>query len=353
MIVFVTSGTRGDVQPYVVEARRRQQAGQAVAVATHRAFEPLVTRAGVPFLPLADNPSDWLVRNPGALTPARPLATVRYLRAVRPLQRRLIDSAMPILAQASQIVAGLSSLWVGPIAAVRDIPVTWAFLQPLTPTRHFAISVLPFRVPGALNRLSYALVDRAISLQWGGTALLSRATRGEVINVFDPVLVPPPADWPTGHKPVGFWLDAPAPLPDDVLRFLDRATRPVYFGAGAGSVRDATQMRNWAARLGNDLGVQVLLNTGEAPGLLSADVLVVRDVSHAALFPRLHQVIHHGGAGTTGAAQAAGVRSVITPVFADQFFWELCARSSGIEARPLPMRTLTYEALRQRVQDAN
>merc|ERR1712141_879288 len=41
--------------------------------------------------------------------------------------------------------------------------------------------------------------------------------------------------------------------------------------------------------------------------------------SHENLFPRVKCIVHHGGAGTTNAALRAGVPSIITPVFFDQW----------------------------------
>ena len=54
-------------------------------------------------------------------------------------------------------------------------------------------------------------------------------------------------------------------------------------------------------------------------GRLGDDVLVVEDVPHAWLFPRMAAVVHHGGAGT--AALRAGTPAAVSPLFADQFFW--------------------------------
>lgn len=50
-------------------------------------------------------------------------------------------------------------------------------------------------------------------------------------------------------------------------------------------------------------------------------VLVVDAVPHDWLFPRVHAVVHHAGAGTTAAAVRAGVPSVTVPVAMDQGFW--------------------------------
>ncbi len=50
-------------------------------------------------------------------------------------------------------------------------------------------------------------------------------------------------------------------------------------------------------------------------------VLLISAVPHKWLFPRCACVVHHGGAGTTGAGLLAGRPTAILPVFADQQFW--------------------------------
>lgn len=49
------------------------------------------------------------------------------------------------------------------------------------------------------------------------------------------------------------------------------------------------------------------------------NILFVKKASHENLFPRVKCIVHHGGAGTTNAALRAGVPSIITPVFFDQW----------------------------------
>jgi len=49
------------------------------------------------------------------------------------------------------------------------------------------------------------------------------------------------------------------------------------------------------------------------------NILFVESVSHEWLFTKVLCTVHHGGAGTTVAAMRAGVPTIITPVFLDQF----------------------------------
>jgi UDP:flavonoid glycosyltransferase YjiC (YdhE family) len=75
------------------------------------------------------------------------------------------------------------------------------------------------------------------------------------------------------------------------------------------------------------------------------DILLVGDVPHDWLFPRTAAVVHHAGAGTTGAGLRAGVPAVPVPVLVDQPFWADRLHRLGVAPRPLPVHELTAETL--------
>jgi sterol 3beta-glucosyltransferase len=56
-------------------------------------------------------------------------------------------------------------------------------------------------------------------------------------------------------------------------------------------------------------------------------------------------VVHHGGAGTTGAGFRAGVPSVLVPHMGDQPFWAKRLTELGVGPQPIPRRKLTSERL--------
>lgn len=64
------------------------------------------------------------------------------------------------------------------------------------------------------------------------------------------------------------------------------------------------------------------------------NVLFIKSAPHSWLFPRCACVVHHGGAGTTAAAVLAGVPSIITPVWADQWYWGERVDSNGVGILP-------------------
>jgi sterol 3beta-glucosyltransferase len=97
------------------------------------------------------------------------------------------------------------------------------------------------------------------------------------------------------------------------------------------------------------LGVSSEVLGGELRG---ADVFAMEGVPHAWLFPRMRYILHHGGAGTTGAAAAAGVPSTAIPFSADQAFWARQIHRLGVGPAAPPARHLTRGHLEAILNDA-
>jgi sterol 3beta-glucosyltransferase len=93
-------------------------------------------------------------------------------------------------------------------------------------------------------------------------------------------------------------------------------------------------------------GVRAVVQSGWADlGPVGDDILVVGDMPHDWLFPRMAAVVHHAGAGTTGAGLRAGVPAVPVPVLLDQPFWASRLHRLGVAPYPLPLDELTAGTL--------
>jgi UDP:flavonoid glycosyltransferase YjiC (YdhE family) len=102
-------------------------------------------------------------------------------------------------------------------------------------------------------------------------------------------------------------------------------------------------------------GQRVVL--GVSPQALGAgregpDVLAVDGIPHRWLFPRMRYILHHGGAGTTGAAARAGIPSTAIPFSADQVFWARRIYRLGLGPAAPPARRLTRDQVDALLQDA-
>jgi UDP:flavonoid glycosyltransferase YjiC (YdhE family) len=175
---------------------------------------------------------------------------------------------------------------------------------------------------------------------------------------FSPSVIPAPADWSADDHVTGYWfLDPPADWtpPPDLLNFLQAGSPPVYIGFGSMGNRKPAEV--------TDLVLQALAKTGQRAILLSgwgglqktdlpASVFMIDSIPHAWLFARVAAVVHHGGAGTTGAGLRAGMPSIVIPFTTEQAFWGRRVQDLGVGPAPIPRSRLTVERLAQAIQDA-
>jgi vancomycin aglycone glucosyltransferase len=156
----------------------------------------------------------------------------------------------------------------------------------------------------------------------------------EVWLAADPMLGPPPVTAAVAVVQTGAWVLADErALPPELEAFLDAGHPPVYLGFGSmPAAPQASRALTLAARA---VGRRAILSrgwAGLAPVDGAPDVIVIDDVSHAALFPRCAAIVHHGGAGTTTAAALAGAPQVACPLFGDQPYWAGRIEALGIGA---------------------
>jgi sterol 3beta-glucosyltransferase len=134
-----------------------------------------------------------------------------------------------------------------------------------------------------------------------------------------------------------------------VAEFLNAGPPPVYVGFSSMIPRDPESTIHLALRALQAAGTRGILGSGWMPpdlhDDLPEDVLVLDEIPHDWLFPRVAAVVHHGGAGTTGAAIRAGTPEVVVPFYADQPFWGARVTALGLGPPPIPEKSLTAEAL--------
>jgi sterol 3beta-glucosyltransferase len=99
-------------------------------------------------------------------------------------------------------------------------------------------------------------------------------------------------------------------------------------------------------------GVRVVFATGWSQSAeidLPEKVLMIENAPHDWLFPQMRAVVHHGGAGTTGAGLRAGRPTLVCPFLGDQPFWGQQVRLLEAGPDPLPERHITAERLADRL----
>ncbi|RSS94216.1 glycosyltransferase [Streptomyces sp. WAC05292] len=359
-ILIVTAGSRGDVAPFTGLGRRLRDAGHEVAVAAHPALAGLVEGCGLECRPVPGDPEGLM----------RGWSQAASREEARALTRAYAEGLADGVAEAAEGGTDLLLTAFGPaplsLAAgeALRVPVIGTYLTPSFATRRFP---LPPAAPGAglgpEGNLAAGrdVVARAAGVFAGSAARLRRRLGlpaeapaqpdglRPVFHGFSPLVVPRPGDWPSGVGVSGYWWPARPDgwrPPADLGGFLRAGPPPVFIGFGSMAAGEGERLGALVAAAVRRAGVRAVVQAGWAGLDACGDgVLAVGDVPHDWLFPRTAAVVHHAGAGTTGAGLRAGVPAVPVPVMADQPFWAARLHRLGVATRPLPFRDLTADAL--------
>ncbi|MER5207442.1 glycosyltransferase [Streptomyces sp. NPDC002825] len=360
-ILIITAGSRGDVAPFTGLGRRLLDAGHEVAVAAHASFAALVGGCGLEHRLMPGDPQELL----------RGWSRAASREEAQALTRAYADGLADGVADA---VAGGADLLLtahGPAPLSRTageasgIPVIGTYLVPSFATREFPLPHARGTEDGGPEGNLAAgrdVLRRAEGAFAGAVARLrdrlglpadtpsSAADLRPAFHGYSPLVVPRPGDWPSGVEVTGYWWPARPEHwqpPAELVDFLKAGPPPVFLGFGSMAPGEGERLGELAAAAVKRAGVRAVVQAGWAE--LSAgygpDILAVGDVPHDWLFPRTAAVVHHAGAGTTGAGLRAGVPAVPVPVMYDQPFWAARLQALGVAPRAVPFQDLTAEAL--------
>ncbi len=382
-ITLLTSGTLGDVLPYIALGKGLIETGYNVRIAAPRGFANLIQTHHVQFSPFDGNPTDLLIEQ-GDSTPmtlgTNPIRSLRatqdFLRKARPLYRRMLHTAAEACRGSNLLIHGLPTIWGAHIAEGLGIPAVRANLQPFTPTREFPSALLPFRFSlfGIGNWFSHWAVTQATWLSWrseinharhadfgfGPAQLLDPSLQANsaqplTLNAFSEIVVPRPRDWNEKQVITGYWRikEETSERADElggVQKFIDSAKNPIAIGFGSPGAQGYFSMLEEALNLADAQAVLTLPEKYHGE-IRSKNIFPIEYISHDWLYKRVKAAIHHGGAGTTSASLHAGIPTITMPLAIDQFFWgeRLQKLGAGVS---IPQRKLNAQNLAQAITNA-
>jgi sterol 3beta-glucosyltransferase len=377
-LTLLSYGSRGDVQPYLALARALRHVGHQVRLVAPPNFASLAQEYQVDFYPVGVDLQAHLKQRTKAM--AQSGKSIRLLRTLRNELLSIMDDVARDTWQACQgteLVIG-----VGPasysVAEKLGVPFIEVALQPATPTRAFPSPVVPpwLQLGGTVNRLTHAAFEQVF---WQLFRTNTNRLRTQVLGLppysllgplrrmrengllrlyaYSSYVVPRPNDWPAHHHVTGYWFLPPAmewQPPQDLSAFLAAGRPPVYIGFGSMIGRDSqktTALVIEALTLSGQRGV--LAGGWGALGDTiqhSEQVFFIDSIPHHWLFPQMAAIVHHGGAGTTGAALRSGVPSIVVPFSFDQPFWGHRVAALGVGPRPISRAKLTAQRLADTIE---
>ena len=347
------------------------RAGHEVTICAGDDFEPLVTGHGLRFVPAGMRIEELIGSELGVAwlghSSSNPFVELRALkRFVRLSVEEYAGAFLPLAGSADLWLSGLLTVHAADaLASVGGGRHVVAEFAPLRPTRLGASGLQPV-LPGRSSWLNHvagrSLLEVVGSVfsppgdevraelgldRTGRRGVLDAIGRTPGLLAASPLVVPPAPDWRGNPAVTGYWFlddaddgaDAAAVdvVDPDLAAHVADGARPAYVGFGSMSTRDAGRISALVAQAARSARVRVVLHRGSA-GLESRDdawVRVIGDVPHGWLLPRMVGIVHHGGAGTTGAALRAGVPQAVVAHIGDQPYWGRRVWELGVAARPI------------------
>ncbi|CAH9101655.1 unnamed protein product [Cuscuta europaea] len=376
-IAMLVVGTRGDVQPFLAIARRLQDFGHCVRLATHANFRDFVKSAGIDFYPLGGDPrvlSGYMARNKG-LVPSAPGEIAVQRKQLKAIIESLlpactepdIETGQPFRVQA--IIANPPAYGHVHVAEALEVPIHIFFTMPWTPTYEFPHPLA--RVPQSAGYwLSYMVVD--LLIWWGIRSYINDFRKkklslppiayfstyhGSISHlptgyIWSPHVVPKPQDWGPLVDVVGYCFlnhGSNYQPPEAFALWIQQGTKPIYIGFGSMPLEDSKKTTKVILEALKITGQRGIIDRGWG-GLgncqdIPESVYQISDCPHDWLFPQCAAVIHHGGAGTTAAGLRAGCPTTIVPFFGDQYFWGDRIHQKGLGPPPIPISLLSIETI--------
>lgn len=370
-IAAITFGTEGDTRPMAALCKGLADAGHDTCFLTEKSGVSLASSAGVQTVALSGDIKSTLIDLLSSGNKAsRGSAMTEALSSVaKSCTADWMRSLLEVARGCDAILAAGLPMYVALSVSERlGIPIVGIGLQPTSPTREFPSPFFPMSVPRWCNRLTHKVVMAIIwrtfkdSVNAAREQVLHEKARSKpwkgypVLFAISPHLLPRPSDWPDNYYVTGQWTleEQKWQLPQELQDFLTAGEPPIYVGFGSmvGFDRGLVMTEVLTALDGR----RALLSSGWielGSSHLPSNVFLIGPMPHDQLFPHVSMVIHHGGAGTSQSAAAAGVPSVVVPFTGDQPFWASRLRWAGVAPQSVPYQDLTSRLLRKRIMEAS
>jgi UDP:flavonoid glycosyltransferase YjiC (YdhE family) len=182
--------------------------------------------------------------------------------------------------------------------------------------------------------------------------------RTPILCAWSPSVIPPAADWPSNVHVTGYLHnehDSMYQPPSELQDFLQAGGPPICVSFGSMLNRNAAKIDlviREAFRQTKNRGI-ILSGWSNVENKSSTEILYLDAVPHSWLLPRCKLAVHHGGAGTTSAGLRAGIPSIVIPHTADQPFWGSRVHAIGAGPKPIPVKKLSVENLKQAIAESS
>jgi sterol 3beta-glucosyltransferase len=373
-ISILTTGTRGDTQPYIALGKELKELGHEVKVAAFENYKGLVEGHGLNFHPIEGDISK--ISKEMAKSSIESDSPIKFFTSFRKMRPYIKDKQIAMQRDLFEACKEAEAIIYHPGAAIGEfagehfsVPTILATPFPMAPSKEYpALIFYHMRWGKSANLLTHKLFEK-------GFWMMVKSPIGqywkEQFGELPKNFVNPYTKEATAHhtsvmsmsqhvfpqsneqtKGLGYWfldedLSSWQP-PQDLVSFIESGKPPVYVGFGSIYDENAAETTKLVLESLRNAGKRGIIGMGwnTMEGMEEyEDMYFIESIPHTWLFPKMAGVIHHGGAGTTAAAFRTGVPSVVVPHGNDQFAWGKRTEELGVGSSPIPRKKLTVDNL--------
>jgi UDP:flavonoid glycosyltransferase YjiC (YdhE family) len=347
-IGIITTGTRGDIQPFISLSVALLQRGHHVTFIAPSNFKNFIESFNIKFVPLSVD-FEEIICDPifvKLLNSGNGFKYLKYFRkkVTKSVREKIGVETLDATRGVDYLISNTINLsTVYSIGEKFDKKVAVVSINmPSTPTTEFPfLTFKNFKSPW-LNKFSYNI----LRLFWLAIKKETNEYRSylglpklnfwktlqesNILTIYPmSPLISRPMDWPSNTHVTGFFnmpvseqqnkyiSDIPAGLEE----WLKIGDSPIYIGFGSMPIPDPSLFSAILNEIliTTDLRFVFGLGWSSMPDLLQhSNLFVVKNINHQWLLPQCKAAIFHGGIGTVAAVMRAKIPSIVLSIFSDQ-----------------------------------
>ncbi|MGJ5675622.1 MAG: glycosyltransferase [Nostochopsis sp.] len=351
-ILLVTTGSYGDVFPFLAIAQQLQLRGHRIILATHEIHRHIVESEGIQFHPIRPNVYtdmeqlgqfiQFLSNSQQQLDYGISYLTMPYLRSTYSDLMTVAHKAKLLITHPLACAAILLAEKMG-IKRISTVLSPISFLSAYdspygstTPSSDYEKALTLIAKDNFYRQLRWQTrfwsapvrqLRAELDLPPTSDLLFEGQHSSElVLALFSQVLATPQLDWPTQTQVTGFPFFTSRDrkgLPKELEDFLQLGSPPIVFTLGSLMVWAPGNFYFEGAIAAQQLGYRCVLLMGAGAHSVTKEQLpphtcAIDYAPHEAIFPRAAAIVHHGGVGTTAQALRAGRPMLVIPQAFDQ-----------------------------------
>ena len=365
-IVILTSGTRGDVQPYIALGKALHNRRHDVLLVCPDNSNSWVKSHGLKFRSIGVDMETFIQSPEGKkVLSGNPFALIKiWKKMIIPIMQETLNVTWKSARDADVIVYHPKVACAVDVAEATGATLISTAPFPIFPTKAFPLFLFKGNFGPWLNLISYMplIFSRLLFLKminrWRKEKLgirkspvfwpLSRLAPDSFLQLcmVSSAIVPYPDEPEENTETTGYWFlkESMDWQPDTALaEFLMSGDKPVYIGFGSMPSRDPEKLTKEIVEGVLQANVRAILAIGWgglAKMKLPKTIFAIDSAPHDALFKHVKAVVHHGGSGTTAAGLRAGLPTLICHIAFDQPYWGRRIWSLGCGPKPQSLKRL-------------